>query len=126
MQWREHEELANKDVASLVRRVRDQVVKALRREGKWWDGDDAAEAEAEAVTSSACCCPWAELLRRVFEVDALVCQHGGGRRRLLAPVTAPESIERVLRSMGLAAEAPELAPPGGDAQWGASAPWRTA
>ncbi len=47
VQWREHEELADKDVASLVRRVRDRVVKALRREGKWWDGDDAAEAEAD-------------------------------------------------------------------------------
>ncbi len=68
--------------------------------------------------------PRAELLRRVFEVEALVCPHCGGRRRLLAAVTAPEAIERVLRSMGLASEAPELAParapPGGDAaEWGA-------
>ena len=47
VRWREHEELADKDVASLVRRVRDRVVKALRREGKWWDGDDAAEGEAD-------------------------------------------------------------------------------
>ena len=67
--------------------------------------------------------PWAELLRRVFEVEVLVCPHCGGRRRLLAAVTAPESIERVLRAMGLPCEAPELAaaraPPGGDAEWGA-------
>ncbi len=68
--------------------------------------------------------PWAELLRRVFEVEASVCPHCGGRRRLFAAVTAPESIERALRSMGLASEAPELAParapPGGDATWGVS------
>ena len=68
--------------------------------------------------------PWAELLRRVFEVEALVCPHCGGRRRLLAAVTAPESIARVLSAMGLSSEAPELAParspPGGEeAEWGA-------
>ena len=47
MQWREHEDLADADVASLVRRVRDRVVKALRREGKWWDDTDAAAADAD-------------------------------------------------------------------------------
>ena len=36
---------------------------------------------------------WAELLRRVFEVEVLVWQHCGGARRLLAAITAPESIE---------------------------------
>jgi hypothetical protein len=58
---------------------------------------------------------------RTFEVEVLVCPKCGGRRLLLAAVTAPESIERVLRSMGLAAEALELAParapPGRDAEW---------
>ncbi len=68
--------------------------------------------------------PWAGLLRRVFELEALVCPHCGGRRRLLAAVTAPESIARVLSAMGLSSEAPELAParspPGGEeAEWGA-------
>ena len=53
---------------------------------------------------------WAELLRRVFEVDVLVCPHCGGARRLLAAITAPESIARVLSAMGLSSEAPELAP----------------
>lgn len=53
---------------------------------------------------------WAELLRRVFAVDVLVCRHGGGMRRLLAAITAPHSIARVLAAIGLAAEAPELAP----------------
>ncbi len=54
----------------------------------------------------------------------------GGRRLLLAAITAPESIERMLRSMGQAAEAPELAParapPGGDAASGASGARRAA
>ena len=41
--------------------------------------------------------PSAALLRRVFEVEALVCPHCGGVRRLLAAITAPESIQRLLR-----------------------------
>ena len=68
--------------------------------------------------------PWAELLRRVFEVEVLVCPRCGGRRRVLAAITAPESIAKVLGAIGLSADVPELgparAPPGeGDAEWGA-------
>jgi len=54
--------------------------------------------------------PWAELLRRVFAVEVLVCPHCRGRRRLLAAITSPDAIERVLRAKGLPYEAPELAP----------------
>jgi hypothetical protein len=65
--------------------------------------------------------PWAELLRRVFEIDVLVCPHCGGARRLLAAITAPESIERVLRAMGLAAGVPEASaarpPPAEGGEW---------
>jgi hypothetical protein len=64
--------------------------------------------------------PWAELLRRVFDVEVLVCPHCGGARRLLAAITAPASIERVLRAMGLPHEVPELVParaPPRDGAW---------
>ena len=50
----------------------------------------------------------------------LVCPRCGGARRLLTATTAPESIEKVLRAMGLPHEAPEVAParaPPGDAEW---------
>ncbi|MCB9879403.1 MAG: transposase [Planctomycetes bacterium] len=67
--------------------------------------------------------PWAELLRRVFAIDVLVCPHCGGVRRLLAAITAPDAIEKVLRAMGLPCEvaqvAPARAPPGGPEWWGA-------
>ena len=67
--------------------------------------------------------PWAELLRRVFEVDVLVCPHCGGVRRLLAAITEPAAIEKVLRAMGLSCEAalvaPARAPPGEPQWWGA-------
>jgi hypothetical protein len=67
--------------------------------------------------------PWAELLRRVFEIEVFVCPHCGGARRLLAAITAPEAIEKVLRAMGPPSEVAELsparAPPGGQGWWGA-------
>lgn len=53
--------------------------------------------------------PSAALLRRVFEVEVLMCQHCGGARRLLAAIYDPASIERVLRAMGLPQQAPEMA-----------------
>ena len=65
---------------------------------------------------------WAELLRRVFHVDIFTCPNCGGVRRLLAAIQDPDSIERVLRAMGLPFEAPELAvaraPPDGGVGWG--------
>ena len=45
--WHEHEGLDDTDVARLVRRVRDRVLRALRRAGKWWEQGDAADADVE-------------------------------------------------------------------------------
>ena len=64
---------------------------------------------------------WASLLRRAFGVHVLTCPRCGGVRRLLAAIQDPDSIERVLRAMGLSSEVPELAPerapPGGEPGW---------
>lgn len=61
---------------------------------------------------------WASLLRRAFGLEVLTCPRCGGVRRLLAAIQDPDSIERVLRAMGLSFEVPELAParapPGGE------------
>ena len=68
--------------------------------------------------------PWAELLRRVFLVDVLLCMRCGGKRRLRwdsgrsgqyplgfrAAIHDPESIRRVLLAMGLPTEEPVLVP----------------
>lgn len=53
--------------------------------------------------------PWAELLRRVYMVDVLLCWRCGGKRRLLAAIHDPESVRRVLVAMGLSPEVPVLA-----------------
>jgi hypothetical protein len=49
-EWCEHEGLCDADVVRLVQRVRDRVVKALRRAGKWWGDDGAADADGEQQT----------------------------------------------------------------------------
>ena len=63
---------------------------------------------------------WAELLKRVFLIDALVCPRCGGKRKLLAAIHDPNSIRRVLEAVGLSSDVPVLAaargPPEGD-EW---------
>ncbi len=47
--------------------------------------------------------PWADLLRRVFGIDVLVCPQCAGPRRVLAAIYDPAAIARVLGAMGLTA-----------------------
>jgi hypothetical protein len=54
--------------------------------------------------------PWAELLQRVFEVDALRCARCGGRLRLLAAIEEPEVARKILDCLDLPARAPPLLP----------------
>ena len=52
---------------------------------------------------------WADLLQRVFEVDALACPKCGGRMRVLSAITDPTVAGRILRCLALPARAPPLA-----------------
>jgi len=52
---------------------------------------------------------WADLLQRVFEVDALACPKCGGRMRILSAITDPIVAARILRCLALPARAPPLA-----------------
>jgi hypothetical protein len=49
---------------------------------------------------------WAELLRRVFEIDVLACPDCGGRLRLLATIEDPAIAGKILEHLGLEAEPP--------------------
>jgi hypothetical protein len=53
---------------------------------------------------------WAELLRRVFAVDVLTCPHCGGPRRLIAHITDPVVVRKILAHLGLPTEPPRPAP----------------
>ena len=52
---------------------------------------------------------WAELLQRVFEVDALRCPRCGGRMRVLAAITEVDVARRILACLNLPTRAPPLA-----------------
>jgi hypothetical protein len=54
--------------------------------------------------------PWAVLLKRVFLVDVLECPKCQGRMKIVAVVTAPASVRRVLEHLGLPSEAPRPRP----------------
>ena len=45
---------------------------------------------------------WADLLRRVFEIDVLACARCGGRLRFVAAIDDPDVIRRILAHLGLA------------------------
>jgi hypothetical protein len=47
--------------------------------------------------------PWADLLRRTFGIDVLVCPQCAGPRRVLAAIHDPAAIARVLGALGLTA-----------------------
>jgi len=54
--------------------------------------------------------PWAELLRRIFSVDVLVCDRCGGRMRILAAINPPDAIRKILVCLGLPSRPPPIAP----------------
>jgi hypothetical protein len=54
--------------------------------------------------------PWALLLKRVFMTDALTCPKCQGRMKILAAITKPEAIRKILDHLGIPSEAPRRAP----------------
>ena len=50
--------------------------------------------------------PWALLLQRVFMTDALTCPKCHGRMKILAAITGPDAIRKILDHLGIPSEAP--------------------
>jgi hypothetical protein len=79
----------------------------------------AAAAEPGAVEHTSKRPPQldgAGLLRRTFELDVFACSRCGGRRRVLAYVTARRGVRAILEHLGLASQPPRLAPAQGPPQ----------
>jgi hypothetical protein len=53
--------------------------------------------------------PWAQLLRRSFDIDIEQCAKCGGRIRLIQSVTEPNVARAILERLGLPTEAPRAA-----------------
>ena len=54
--------------------------------------------------------PWAELLKRTFQIDVEQCPNCGGRLKLRSLVIEAHNIERLLRYLGEPLEPPKRAP----------------
>ena len=52
---------------------------------------------------------WADLLKRVFTVDAMECDRCCGRMRILRAVNPPEAIRKILDCLGMPIRAPPIA-----------------
>ena len=56
----------------------------------------AVEVEPVAPSLQEARRPWAELLRRIFEIDPLRCPRCGHEMRIVACITQPRVIDRIL------------------------------
>jgi Putative transposase/Transposase zinc-binding domain len=54
--------------------------------------------------------PWADLLRRTWEIDVLQCTFCGGRMKVVAVVTDRAEVARLCQNLGEPAEPPPVAP----------------
>ena len=72
-------------------------------------GSTNAEARGDAA-DPARTSRWARLMKRVFEIDVLVCDHCGGRRRIIAFVSETAVVQKILVHLGLPHEPPPIAP----------------
>jgi hypothetical protein len=53
---------------------------------------------------------WAQLLKRVFQLDVLCCPRCGGRMRVLCAINSQPAIQKILACLGLPTRAPPIAP----------------
>jgi hypothetical protein len=73
----------------------------------------SAEHEPASLEWKAARRRWAELIRRIYEVDPLVCPRCGGQMRIIAFITEPRVIGKILRHLaekGVDARSPPTAP----------------
>jgi hypothetical protein len=74
------------------------------------EADRAEEEEKPPPHAGSRYRPWAQLLKRTFEVDVLHCDRCQGRMRLVALVLEDKSIARYLRTLGEPTSLPFRAP----------------
>ena len=68
---------------------------------------------ADGAAANACikAMSWMARLKRVFAVDVSRCPHGGGERQVIAVITDPGVMSRILEHLGLAGPAQPRALP---------------
>ncbi len=75
---------------------------------------DEADGEAGSATADDPArrhrVEWAKLLARVFQLDVRQCPDCGGAMKIVAAITSPPSIRKVLDALGVPSRAPPIAP----------------
>ena len=79
-------------------------------EGETVVGRACSDLRPERSESLARRIAWADLLKRVFEIDALRCPNCRGRMKKIAAITDPGVARRILECLALPPRAPPLAP----------------
>jgi hypothetical protein len=77
-------------------------------------GDAAHGTEAKEARRYA----WAELMRRVFQVDVLECPRCGGPSRILAAIHPPDTTAAILECLKMSTRPPPITPPDPGARTG--------
>ena len=60
-----------------------------------------ASTALKKEVSSALKQRWAQLIKKVYETDPLICPRCGGSMRIIASIGRPEVIEKILTHLGL-------------------------
>ena len=118
-------------IAEITQHIPDPGAQQIRYYG--WYSNKSRGRRAKAATSAAkpqpvkpviedddtpyrkkCRMRWAALLKKVYEVDPLVCPKCGGRMKIVAFIERrdqPAVVERILKHCGLWADATARGPP---------------
>ena len=67
-------------------------------------------SDATTPRSTSARIGWAQLLKRVFNIDVSLCPHCGGPLKIIAAIQNPSAIARILGHLGLPTRAPQKAP----------------
>jgi NDP-sugar pyrophosphorylase family protein len=99
--------------------IRRYGLYASRTKGKWLDmphvmrlapagwkaeclkASESVESyyEGSTVSDQESCSTWARLIAQVYEVDPLTCSRCGSPMRILAVITEPEEVKKILRHL---------------------------
>jgi hypothetical protein len=63
------------------------------------DAEPSPQPSCPSVPEASCRSAWAKLIAKVYEVDPLVCPRCSSRMRVLAVITAPAEVNKILRHL---------------------------
>jgi hypothetical protein len=86
--------------------LRSQIVPGEPDQAPPTPDEHGAAPSASAPTRLS----WAQLLKRVFEIDMASCPYCGGPLTLIAAIEAPAVIAKILAHLGLPTRAPPRSP----------------